>query len=126
VAIDSLKWRIGVGILVWDSEGRVISTQSFIKELTIEPVVAKAMKALHGAEFCTQVGLRHIFLEGDALQVVNAMRSAGQSWNRFGQIVEDFRGVINLLSSWQIGYVKQHSNFAAHNLAKEAVRCIDH
>jgi hypothetical protein len=79
------------------------------------------MSALHGVKFCTQVGLRHIFLEGDALQVVNAVRSAGQSWNRFGQIVEDIRGVINLLSSWQIGNVKQDGNFAALNLAKKAV-----
>lgn len=79
VAINSLKWRTRVGILVRDNEGCVIATRSFIKELTKEPVVAKAMRALHGAEFCTQVGLQHIFLEGNALQVVNAVRSVGQS-----------------------------------------------
>jgi len=36
------------------------------------------MRAL-AAKFCIQLGMSHIFLEGDALQVVNAVRYAWQS-----------------------------------------------
>jgi hypothetical protein len=122
VAIDNHKGQIGVGILVRDNAGCVIAARSFIKEITTKPVVAKAMGALDAVEFCTHVGLLHIFLEGDALQVDNTVRSTGQSWIRFGQIIEDIRGVLSLLSSWQISHVKIECNPATHRLAKEAVQ----
>lgn len=123
MAIDSHKGQIGVGILVRDSEGGVIAAWSFIKEITTEPIVAEAMGALDSVEFCTHVSLLHIFLEGYALQVVNAVRFAGRSWNRFGQIIEDIWGILSLLSSWQISHVKIECNSAAHSLANEAIQC---
>jgi hypothetical protein len=47
------------------------------------------MGALLAAEFCFSVGLQHVFLEGDALQVVNAVKSSERIWSRFRQLVED-------------------------------------
>jgi hypothetical protein len=35
------------------------------------------MRALFAADFCFSVGLQHVFLEGGALQVVNAVTSRG-------------------------------------------------
>jgi hypothetical protein len=54
VAIDNLKWQIGVCILVQDNENCVIAVRNFIKELTKELVVAEPMRAL-AAESCIQL-----------------------------------------------------------------------
>jgi hypothetical protein len=75
-------------------------------------------------EFCFSVSLQHVYLGGDALQMVNVVKSFGRIWNRFGQLVEDILGVLTLFSSRQIGHVKRKCNRATHILANEAVRYI--
>jgi hypothetical protein len=79
------------------------------------------MRALFAADFCFSVGLQHVFLEGGALQVVNAVKSFERVWNKFGQLVEDIRGVLTLFSCWQIGHVKRECNRVTHILEKEIV-----
>lgn len=80
------------------------------------------MGVLFAAEFCFSVSLQHVFfLEGDALQVVNLVKSSECIWNRFGQLVKDIQLVLTLFSSWQIGHIKRECNRAAYILTNETV-----
>jgi hypothetical protein len=69
-------------------------------------------------EFSRDLGFRKIFLEGDMLQVVNAVTSRGPNWSRYEQIIDDIKGVLNCMQNWQIAHVRREGNFAAHGLAK--------
>jgi hypothetical protein len=48
-------------------------------------------------------------MEGDAVQTVNDVKATKQNWRRYEHLVEDTRGVLNMMQSWQIC-------FAAHGL----------
>jgi hypothetical protein len=61
-------------------------------------------------------------LEGDALHVVNAIKSQGQNWSRYGHIIDDISEVLNCMQSWQIDHVSKVVNSDAHVLAKAAVK----
>jgi hypothetical protein len=47
------------------------------------------MGMLQAIEFCRDLGLSDIMLEGDSLQVVLAVNAKGDQWLRFGQIIDD-------------------------------------
>jgi ribonuclease HI len=77
VAINSTMRTMGVGIIVRDNRGQVHAASSKTIVSTQEPVVAEAMGALCAAEFIRDLGFQDVDLEGDSLQVVQAIREAG-------------------------------------------------
>lgn len=60
------------------------------------------------------------FLEGDALEVVNNLKQE-YCWNRYGQLIEDTRVILNRLQFWDVGHVGREANEAAHCLTKVAL-----
>jgi hypothetical protein len=54
-----------------------------------QPETAKALGALCTAEFCNDLGVSNLNLEGDSLNVVNAIKGRGSPRGRYGQVVED-------------------------------------
>jgi hypothetical protein len=63
-------------------------------------------------------------MEVDALQVVNIVKANGHNWWRYGKLVDDARGVLNLMHSWQISHVRSDVNYVAHGLVITAVKQI--
>jgi len=63
---------------VRDHEGFLLATKSRIKLGNLELVAAMAIAAFYTIEFIRDLGLRNIFLKGNALQVANAVKSQGQ------------------------------------------------
>lgn len=122
VAINSIMRTMGVGIIVRENKGQVHAAYSKTILSMREPVVAEATGALFAVEFSRDLGIQDVDLEGDSLQVVQAIRDSGIIWSRYGHITGDTRWVLNSLRSWIIGHVKRVANSAAHHLAKEAVR----
>ncbi len=58
------------------------------------------------------------------LQIVNAVKSTGRNWSKYGQLVEDTREVLNGMIMWYICHVRKDENSATRSLAKEAVQQI--
>jgi hypothetical protein len=75
VAIDKLFGRMGLGAIVGNHMGFVIAAKSLSKMENLEPAVAEALGALYAAKFSRDLGIRSIIMEGDALQLVNAIKS---------------------------------------------------
>ena len=90
-----------------------------------ELVIAEAMAALRAMELCKEVGINDILLKGDSLLVVRAVSDSGQSWLRYGQIIEDIKWVMRSLHRWSIRHVKREANLAADGLAKHAIMSVD-
>lgn len=84
-------------------------------------VVGEAMAALEAVEFSREVGLQEVIVEGDSLQVVQALRETKQNWSIYGHIVEDARMTLNTRKSWMVFHVKREANATTHVLAKNAL-----
>jgi ribonuclease HI len=74
------------------------------------------------AELSKDLGFQDVILEGDCLQVINAIKDRDQAWSPYGQIIMDVRVVLNSRRSWITSHVKRDSNKAAHELARAAVK----
>jgi hypothetical protein len=53
-------------------------------------------------EFCRKMSLFDIILEGDALQVVNAVNSGGHNRSHMGHIIDGIKAGLGTLRSWCI------------------------
>jgi hypothetical protein len=62
-----------------------------------------------------------VILQGNALQVVQALIKDGRSWCRYRYLIEKARGVLNCFNSWKVNHVKRNLNELTHRLAKEAL-----
>jgi ribonuclease HI len=74
-------------------------------------VVAEAQATLCAGEFCCNLGLKDIILEGDSSQVVNAVNANGPKWCRYGQLVVDIQMVLSTRRSWQIRHIRSGNFF---------------
>lgn len=72
VDVDKANRWLGIGFIVRDYNDVVIAVRSLSKTGNSKPIAAEALTAFHAVEFSKELGLQHIILEGDALQVVTA------------------------------------------------------
>lgn len=78
VAVDKTvktNRRLGMGIIVRDHKGYVLTLKSLNKLENLEPITAEVLASLHASEFSRDMGLHKILLEGDAFKVMNDVTS---------------------------------------------------
>jgi ribonuclease HI len=121
VAVDKSSGMVGIGVVIREDQGRVIAAMSKHRRGALEATTGEALAAFHAADFCREMGLKCINLEGDAKQVVDAINSPTMVWNRFGHLVEDTRRILHSLTSWKCTFVNREANEAAHRLARAAI-----
>lgn len=111
-------------MIIRDHHGFVIAAQCKKIPIIQEPVMVEATAAREVVEFCRDVGIQDVIMEGDSLQVVQAFEDPGVNFRPFGQVVEeDAKSILGKLRSWKINHVKRDANMAAHTLAKFGLTC---
>jgi ribonuclease HI len=120
-AVDSVNRRMGIGVVIRDSNGEVVATVSSPRNHITAPDIAEAVAALRAVTFCREVGFSKVVLEGDALQVVHALKSSTRNWSSYGHLIEEARSHLKGMHKWRVNHVRRHLNGAAHRLAKEAL-----
>ncbi|XP_042974616.1 uncharacterized protein LOC122306248 [Carya illinoinensis] len=120
-AVDHKNQRVGIGVIIRDSDGQVIGTMRKNKFLNPDPHLAEACAALHAVLLGSNIGLRNIFLEGDALNVVNAINGVGEHWGQAGMVIVDIQEILNCFNSWFVAYSQRSTNQVAHVLARNAL-----
>lgn len=121
-ALDTRNNRIGVGIVVRDEDGfvKVAHAKSF--PYINDSEVAETIGAWQAVSLCYDRGWTGIIFEGDAVNVVGALKKIGHCWTSCGQIIiESTRRRINELGLAQLQHVQREANNAAHLLAKHVV-----
>jgi hypothetical protein len=68
---------------------------------------------------CKKVGKES--LEGDALEIVLALRSLEECGGAFRNVITETKLLLDTYSCWRVGHVGCQGNRAAHLLAKFAV-----
>ena len=73
--------------------------------------------------FAHELGFQRIILEGDALGLIQALKSQEQNLSPLGLLVGDVKLYSNHFQRVLYSHVKRNGNSVAHNLAKHAI-CI--
>ncbi|XP_042974848.1 uncharacterized protein LOC122306483 [Carya illinoinensis] len=124
VAIGS-RSKVGIGVIVRDSEGLVIASLCSSITLNPNPMLGEAVAALRATILCAELGLTQIIIEGDALNVVQAVQSEEENWNAFGMVIRDVKSLLSKVREWSIQHTHREFNVIAHTLAKYALTCSD-
>jgi hypothetical protein len=83
-----------------------------------DPTVAKVVVAWKGVAFCRTLGFQRVIFEGDALEIVNALRQDSPCWSHYGQMIEDTKVLLYSFPSWSIRHTEREANEAVHCCAK--------
>ncbi|XP_059431532.1 uncharacterized protein LOC132165040 [Corylus avellana] len=113
---------MGFGVVVRDHEGLVCAALSKTMDGCPDPTTAEAMGALCAMEFCRDLGLQDLILEGDSKVVVMALKNTGPNWCSYGQVISDIVEVAHGFRSWTVEHVSREDNYAAHKMGQRAVQ----
>jgi ribonuclease HI len=119
--VDGKQRRIGIGVIVRNHKGRATAMISETVEYIHNPVTAEALAARRAVEFGQSLGIRKIILEGDAKQIVQALRSSDGGRCSYGLIIEDMQQLVRRFQEYAVHFVRQEANGEAHKLAKLAL-----
>jgi hypothetical protein len=81
--VDKVNWdatidvhnnKIGMRVKVQDAKGFVLATMCTLVSLVSNPAVVEAMAARKASIFCRELRIQLIYLVGDALEILLALR----------------------------------------------------
>jgi hypothetical protein len=120
VVVDRERGKIGVGVVIRDSGGIVVAAFCCVLFASLDPASAEAYGAWKLAEFCSRRGFRKIEVEGDALEVIQALRNESMCLRSYGHLVEGVKMLLTSAGQWEAKHVRRTGNEAAHLLARFA------
>jgi hypothetical protein len=97
--VDGKRRKISIGVIVRNHEGGVIAMMNETINFIQDPVTAEALAARRAVEFSRMLGVGELILEGDALQIVEALQSEDGGRSLYGIIIED---VLQLMRSFLV------------------------
>jgi hypothetical protein len=120
-AINEEKQMMGLGIVGRDHNGQICLAVADCRRFLTDPTSAEALAAWKSATLCVRLGFPDVLLEGDSLEVVQALNREESTWGRYGALINDTKHQLQQLNSWRVCHVKRQANEAAHSLAKFAI-----
>ena len=90
-AVCSKNKRAGVGVVVRDTNGLVLASCAKPVPQPYKVAEVESLAAATALSFATELGFRRVILEGDSLEVIQALRENDQSLTPMGLLLEDIR-----------------------------------
>lgn len=112
---------VGVGIVARDYSGIILGTTSIPFPGLFSPRSAEALAFREALVLAANKGFSSIIVEGDSLEVVQALTQDGKTFSDCGSILSDCLELLPLFSSCSFKYVKRSCNRVAHSLAKKSL-----
>ncbi|XP_058181170.1 uncharacterized protein LOC131299601 [Rhododendron vialii] len=120
-ALCKEKMIVGVGLVARDYLGQILGMASIPFTGLLAPRSVEAMGFWEAMVFAATNGLSHVIIEGDSLEVVQALMQEGKSFSDCSSILSDCIDLLPLFSSCRFTHVKRSCNRVAHSLAKKAL-----
>jgi hypothetical protein len=111
---------MGVGVIARDYHGTILAVLVASRLFITDPTTVEALAAWKMAELCVKLGFNDELLEGDSLEVVQALCKEC-TWGRYGNLINDSKLLFQQVHVWKACHVKRSANEAAHWLAKLAL-----
>ena len=88
----------------------------------LDPMSVEALAAMVTTQFSNELGARNVFLEGDAKNIVEAVKSQNSDESHRGHLFADIILILSSFLVWEMGYVCRDRNNVAHALATTTMR----
>jgi hypothetical protein len=62
-----------------------------------------------------------VFLEGNALQIVQKLKKYGEKTSKYDHFIEHTQGIPKALQKWQVNHVSCNLNSVTHQIVKQAL-----
>jgi hypothetical protein len=79
--VELQKNMMGIGVIARDHEGNVLAMLCTKKEHISDPTMAEAVVAWRAVNLARRLDLQSIMLEGDALEIVQALQEDKGCWS---------------------------------------------
>ena len=113
--------KSGVGMVVRDAKGLVLASCAKEMHQPFKAMVIESLVAATPLSFATNLGFRRVVLEGDSMDVIQALRENAESLTPRGLLLEDVRMLSQNFEQLLYSHTKREGNSVAHNLAKYAL-----
>ena len=110
----------GMGVIICNEKGEVMGAMSTKGPRVTDSLEAEALACRKAIEFAMDIGFSNIVIEGDCVQVINAIKASKANLSRLGHVVEDIQVLISGLRWAEVRWVKRSANLIAHSLARYA------
>ncbi|XP_075640412.1 uncharacterized protein LOC142612181 [Castanea sativa] len=108
---------LGIGVIIRNKEGEVMEAMSAKGSRVIDNLEAEVLACRKALEFAVDIGFAEMVIEGDCVQVINAINSSGVNLSRLGHVIEDIQVLTSGLRWTEVRWVKRSANLVAHSLA---------
>jgi len=120
-AVQTWRKLVGIGVVARNSTGQVLASLCSVQRYISDSTVAEAYGARLAVEFGIFLGLRSIILEGDASEIIQALRSSDSVLGKFGSLISDAQNLLSSFGFYACTHVRREGNRVAHTLAKFAI-----
>lgn len=110
--------RVGIGIIVRNNQGEVEAVMVENIQVACDAEHVELLAMLKALQFAKDFGISHCIIEGDALAVVQKVKSKQEASSMMGHIVDGIRGMIKEFPAVQVTRVNRKNNDPAHEAAK--------
>lgn len=119
--VETSKKKMGIGVIIRYSKGEVLATLFELKDHIIASEIAETIAALRAINFSRELDFYKVILEGDALQIVQALGQEGSNLCVYGHLIEETKGILHNMQNWKVHHVRRNLNGAAHLLIRVAL-----
>ena len=105
-----------MGVSIRNEKDEVMGAKSAKGPWVTDSLKAEALACRTALEFVVDIGLSDIVIEGDCVQVINAIKSDRGNLSRLGHVIEDIQVLISGLRWAEVRWVKRSANLVAHSL----------
>ena len=113
--------RVGIGVVIHNSEGMVLGSQSKQLSQAFSPLQIKAMVVEIALQFAADLGVQHAILEIDSLVLVKALREGTKFLPIVGLVLDEIINMVNFFTELHYSHVKREGNIVAHKLARHVI-----
>ena len=113
--------RVEIGVVIHNSEGMVLGSQSKQLSQAFSPLQIEAMAIKIALQFATDLGVQHAILKTDSLVLVKVLREGTKFLSTVGLVLDEIRNMINFFTELHYSHVKREGNIVAHKLARHAI-----
>ncbi|XP_075669843.1 uncharacterized protein LOC142639568 [Castanea sativa] len=124
-ATSPKKKKAGIGVVVRDVNGLVLASCAKKKHQLYKAVEIESLAAATALSLATDLGFWHVILEGDSLEVIQALRENTQPLTPTGLMLEDVKRFFQNFDELLFSHTKRDDNVVAHSLVKYALSIPD-
>ena len=115
----------GVGVVIRDTNGAVLASCAEKIGHAYKADETEALAALKALTLAHELGFQNVVFKGDALGLIQALKSQEQNLSLWGLLVEDVKVYGTKFRRLLYSHVKRNGNSVAHNLAKHVICILD-